>query len=97
MTVNLEQYSALNGLLAGYFHQDYDLFGETIEDVALCYKQEASPEKVAQACLEMDKFVAEFGPRSAAVFKENWGSFNPAAGGYTIPEFFEALKRVLLG
>ncbi|WP_420796102.1 contact-dependent growth inhibition system immunity protein, partial [Achromobacter arsenitoxydans] len=29
-------YPALNALLGGYFHQDYDLFGETIEEVALC-------------------------------------------------------------
>jgi len=95
MIVNIEHYPALNRLMSGYFHQDYDLFGETVEEVALCYKQVAAPEEIGQACQEMDKFVAEFGPSSAAAFAEVWRSFDPAGGGYTIPEFFEELKRVL--
>jgi len=95
MAVDLGNYSALNMLLAGYFHEDYDLFGETIEEVALCYKQATRAEEIKQACLEMDRFVAEFGPRSAEAYSQNWGSFNPAGGGYTIPAFFEELKRIL--
>ncbi|WP_313622968.1 contact-dependent growth inhibition system immunity protein [Achromobacter sp.] len=97
MTVIVESYPALNALLGGYFHQDYDLFGETIEEVALCYKRVTAPEDIAQACREMDRFVAEFGPGAATAFAENWRSFDPAGGGYTIPAFFEELKRVLIG
>ncbi|SIT28224.1 contact-dependent growth inhibition system immunity protein [Achromobacter sp. MFA1 R4] len=90
-----ERYPALSSLMGGYFHQDYDLYGDTVEEVALCYKQETSPEVRAQACREMDAFIAEFGEHSAAVFAANWRSFDPGGGGYTIPEFFEALKRIL--
>lgn len=93
--VDLEQYPALNDLLAGYFHEDYDLFGETIAEVALAYKQVSTPEEIALVCREMDKFVLEFGSGAAAAYAENWGSFNPAGGGYSIPAFFDELKRVL--
>ncbi|WMD22950.1 contact-dependent growth inhibition system immunity protein [Achromobacter seleniivolatilans] len=95
MMVDLEQYPALNNLLAGYFHEDYDLFGETIEEVVLAYKQVSTSEEVAQVCCEMEKFVVEFGSSAAAAYAEHWGSFNPAGGGYTISAFFDALKRVL--
>lgn len=90
-----ERYPALSALMGGYFHQDYDIYGETVEEVALCYKQDTSPEKISQACREMDEFLADFGPNAAAAFTANWRSFNPAGGGYTIPTFFAELKRVL--
>ncbi|SIT26451.1 contact-dependent growth inhibition system immunity protein [Achromobacter sp. MFA1 R4] len=95
MMVDLERYPALNNLLAGYFHEDYDLFGETIEEVALAYRQVTSLQEIAEVCREMDRFIVEFGSGAAAAYAEHWGSFNPAGGGYTIPAFFDELKRIL--
>ncbi|SEJ73177.1 contact-dependent growth inhibition system immunity protein [Achromobacter sp. NFACC18-2] len=95
MTSDRDKYPALETLLGGYFHEDYDLFGETLEEIVGCYKQVTPGAEIAQACREMDQFLSEHGPNAALVYSQLWGSFDPAGRGYTIPAFFDALKRIL--
>lgn len=93
--MTIDPYSPLSQFIGCRFHEDYDLFGETIEEIVGDYKQSASQEEIQEICREMDEFIAEHGDNAAAVYAQNWGSFNPAGWGYTIPQFFEELKRLL--
>jgi len=93
--MTIDPYSALSQFIGCHFNEDYDLFGETIEEVVSDFKQIATPEEIKQICLEMDEFLIKYGADAAAVYSQNWGSFDPGGWGYTIPAFFEELKRIL--
>jgi len=95
MTVESDPYPELEQFIGGGFHQDWSMFGATIEDVALEYKRVVSEARVRQACAEMDRFIAEYGSEAGVVFEQRWGSFSPELIGYSIPSFFDALKRIL--
>ncbi len=93
--MNQDSYSDLYQFIGTCFHQDYDLEGETIEEIVLDFKQSTDPVVVARVCTEMDQFIAEHGSDVDSAFRQRWGWFNPKGLGYTIPAFFEELKRIL--
>jgi len=90
-----EKYPELEVLIAGWFHQDWAAFGDTVEDVIQDYKNAVNSKRVNQVCLDMNQFITEYGPEIETAFKQRWGWLRPAGLGYTIPEFFEELKRIL--
>ncbi|WMD20684.1 contact-dependent growth inhibition system immunity protein [Achromobacter seleniivolatilans] len=89
------QYPELEQFIGEWFHEDWDEEGKSIEGVAREYKRVTDPLQVSQACLEMDAFVKKYGPASDIAFAQLWQSFDLAGLGYTIPAFFEELKRIL--
>lgn len=95
MVSNMEQYPELEQFIGAYFIEDFDLFGDTIEEIALCYKGVAGKARIRRACVELDKFIADHQDRAEAAFAEHWGSFDPALWGHTVASFFEELKRIL--
>jgi len=93
--MSIDSYSELEQFIGAYFHEDYDLSGDTIEAVALCYKRVASPDQIKQVSIEMDEFIDKSGANAEAVFAQHWGSFDPKLWGHTVSSFFDELKRVL--
>lgn len=93
--MSVDPYPELAQFIGCHFHEDYDLFGETIEEIMYDFKRTASTEQIRQVCFERDVFIAEDGADAAAVYAQHWGAFNPAGWGYAIASFFEELKRVL--
>lgn len=57
-----EKYPELEVLIAESFHQDWAAFGDTVEDVVQDYKNVVNDKRVNQVCLEMNQFMAEYGP-----------------------------------
>lgn len=95
MESDMEQYPELEQFIGAYFIEDFDIFGETIEEIALCYKRVAGNARIQQACLEMDKFISDNKVGADVAFAERWGSFDPALWGHTTASFFDELKRIL--
>jgi len=93
--MDIDPDSELEQFLGAYFHEDYDLFGDTIEEIALCYKRVTSPDRIKQVCVEMDEFVAKYGAEAEVVFARHWGSFDPTLWGHSVASFFDELKRIL--
>jgi hypothetical protein len=56
-----QPYPLLNQLIGGWFHQDFDVEGETIEDVVAAYKAATSPEEVRGVKAEIRRFVEQAG------------------------------------
>ncbi|MGB3431457.1 contact-dependent growth inhibition system immunity protein [Achromobacter sp.] len=95
MSMNHDPYPRLYQFIGCCFHQDYDLEGETIEEIVHGYKEASSPTEIAHICSEMDQFLAEYGSAVESAFGQRWGWFSPMGLGYTVPAFFEELKRIL--
>ncbi|EHK64336.1 contact-dependent growth inhibition system immunity protein [Achromobacter arsenitoxydans] len=95
MAKESDAYPELDVFMEGWFHQDWGASGETVEDVALDYKRVVRPMRVIQVCAEMDQFIAQNDAAVDSAFEQRWGWFRPAGLGYTIPEFFQELKRIL--
>ncbi|WP_313625723.1 contact-dependent growth inhibition system immunity protein [Achromobacter sp.] len=95
MESNEHQYPELEQFIGAYFIEDFEIFGETIEEIALCYKRVVGTERIQRACSEMDKFIVDHNVGAEAAFAERWGSFDPALWGHTVASFFEELKRIL--
>ncbi|MGB3436431.1 contact-dependent growth inhibition system immunity protein [Achromobacter sp.] len=95
MPTQSDAYPELEVFVGGWFHQDWGAFGETVEEVVQDYKKVVGQIRVSQVCAEMDQFIQENGPTVEFAFEQRWGWLRPAGLGYTIPEFFEELKRIL--
>ncbi|MBN3806386.1 hypothetical protein GXB81_25510 [Paraburkholderia sp. Ac-20336] len=94
--MNEKSYPQFYVLFGGYLNQDSDLWGDTLEDVVSCYKRDSSPEEIAEALSEIDKFKKEAGESLDTKFYEAYGfNFNPVLWGYTTASFFDELKRIL--
>ncbi|EDZ98811.1 hypothetical protein BH160DRAFT_5872 [Burkholderia sp. H160] len=94
--MNEELYPQFYVLFGGYLNQDSDLWGNNLEEVVSCYKRDSSPEEIAEALCEIEKFKKEAGESLDKKFYETYGfNFNPILLGYTTISFLEELKRLL--
>ncbi|WP_322010975.1 contact-dependent growth inhibition system immunity protein [Paraburkholderia sp. J12] len=88
-------YPELNHFFGAYLNQDYDLAGETIEEIVECYKQGTPPDAHKRMLFEMEHFKSEY-PDLDEAFEETYGNdFSPELWGYTTASFFDELKRLL--
>lgn len=89
-------YPELDQLFGAYLHQDYQLFGNTIEEVVACYKRESSSEQLKQMLNEIARFRAENTEHLDSVLQARYGNdFDPKLWGHTAATFFELLESVL--
>ncbi|MGB3435015.1 contact-dependent growth inhibition system immunity protein [Achromobacter sp.] len=95
MTTTQEKYPELDQLFWAYFNEDFDLSGDTIEEIATSYRRAVDQRRILLACAEMNKFMSHHGTDAADAFAKRWGSFDPKLWGHTIASFFDELKRVL--
>ncbi len=54
-------FPALYQFLGGYFHQDFDIFGETLEEIMAACREELSPKELKAVATEIHRFIATYG------------------------------------
>jgi hypothetical protein len=55
------QYKHLASFLAGWFHQDFDLVGESIEEIVAAYKKSASLGSIMNVRSDIDRLLNRLG------------------------------------
>jgi hypothetical protein len=53
----LDRFPHLDQFLNGYMHQDWHLFGDSLQDVVLTYAQDTSPNDVINLQSEINEFI----------------------------------------
>ena len=90
------RYQNLAQIIIGYFNEDFDLFGQTVEEIVACYKRDFPLSMQKSAIAEIDKFKNDnSGNFDFALRKEFGNQFNPKLWGYTVDSFLDELKRLL--
>ncbi|WP_245621134.1 contact-dependent growth inhibition system immunity protein [Paraburkholderia ferrariae] len=91
-----EKYENLEQLIFGRFHEDFDLFGDTIQELVLSYKEGRSKDEVDATISEIDAFKIHNPDDLDAAFKDEFGyQCNPRLWGHTAASFLDELKRLL--
>ena len=90
------RYEALGHFLGGWFHQDFDIEGETWEEVVDAYLRSATTHDAAAVARDVDAFLADAGPGAdeafARVFRPD---VEPAGFGLTPSGWLVALAARL--
>jgi hypothetical protein len=90
------KYPQLDQLFGVYLNQDFDHWGETIEEVVACYKRDSGPEDAQALRIEIDKFIESHAEKLDATFEYLYGSnFAPDLWHMTAASFLAELKRIL--
>jgi hypothetical protein len=55
----LESYPYLDSLVGGWFHQDFDLDGNTLEEIVASYKKSAPPEDWMGVRADIQRFLRQ--------------------------------------
>lgn len=63
------RYPQIAALMGGWFHQDFDLVGETVAEIAADFARSASARDIAALVVEIDQFCAEHGDNLDAAFE----------------------------
>ncbi|MFE8100301.1 contact-dependent growth inhibition system immunity protein [Brenneria goodwinii] len=83
-------YQYLDHLMGAYLNQDYDLSGETIEEVVGCYLNNESPEHAQGLINDCAKFI-ENNRNVETEFEELYGAdFSPRLWGVTAADFLSS-------
>ncbi len=91
-----EIYPEIWSVIATYFHEDSDLFGDNVRDLIMCYKGDVDREIINDLLGEIDRFKLEnHDDLSSAFAREFPRQFVPELWGYTADTFLEELKRLL--
>ncbi|MCC8391204.1 hypothetical protein LJ656_01270 [Paraburkholderia sp. MMS20-SJTR3] len=85
-------------LFGAYLNQDSEYWGDTVEQIVTCYKNDSSPEEISNILVEIDNFRKEARGKLDEVFREAYGfNFDPILWGYaTTGHFFDDLKKILI-
>ncbi|WP_233831905.1 contact-dependent growth inhibition system immunity protein [Paraburkholderia sp. ZP32-5] len=90
-------YENLYQLICGRFHEDFDLFGNTIEELVLSFTRECTPEEINATVTDIDRFKGDHAGNLDTAFEEQFGrQFDPTLWGHTTESFLDELKRLLL-
>ena len=84
-----DDYSALADLIGAWFHQDYDIEGETIPEIIATFRAVTTPAERALVSTDIARFIAEH-PRDLDEAFEN--TFRPGV----IPSAFSGSTRRFL-
>ncbi len=93
-------YPHLDALLGGYFHQDFDIFGNTLAEILATYRQDASESERQGTVSDIHRFLAEFGQSDASLADALQRVFKPDVivegwEGLTTRQWLEELARLL--
>jgi ABC-type multidrug transport system fused ATPase/permease subunit len=79
---NASQFPELDRLFGAYFNQDFELWGDTIEEVVAAYKEGASRQRCAALRAEIEIFIEAHPSDLDSVFATRYGlDFDPAPRG----------------
>jgi hypothetical protein len=91
------EYPELNQLFGVYLNQDFDLWGESIQEIVACYKRDSPVADHKSMVKEIDKFRAMHPHDLDEAFDSLYGhEFLPEPWGYTTDSFLKELQRLLL-
>lgn len=83
-------------LMHCYFGQDFDLFGETMEEIVSEFKDSATPEDRRMLVAEIDNFIRVHPNDLDRAFRANYGYFFcPEPWGHTTASFLTEVKRLV--
>jgi hypothetical protein len=90
----------LASLIGGYFHQDFDLNGNTLEEIIETSKKTSSAEETAGTIADIQRFLATYGDSDARIATEFVRLFDPgiiAEGweGLTTRQFLLKIETLL--
>ena len=81
----------LDHLMGAYFNQDYDLYGETIEEVMDSYLSSEGADKAKGLIIDCANFAKDH-PDVEVTFDELYGfDFKPARWGITAQQFLDMI------
>ncbi len=60
MDIYDDKYPNLASLLGGYFHQDFDIHGDTLEEIVGLYRKEGTQAEIDGLRKDIQKFLAAF-------------------------------------
>ncbi|TPE19426.1 hypothetical protein FJP62_05150 [Pantoea vagans] len=83
-------------LIRVFFGQDYDLFGETVEEVLDSYLETENLKTAGKVCLEAEYLLSLNEQSLTETFESiSQGEFNPEPWGETERSFLEKIKNYL--
>lgn len=90
-----DRYPRMYELFGAYFNQDFDLWGDTIHEIASSYKMDSPPDYHREIINEINSFMDEHPNDLDSAFERDYGpGFNPELWGHTTASFLEELKRI---
>ena len=69
LTMN-RPYAHLASFFADWLHQDFDLSGQTLEEVVAAFKRSAGPGAASAVCRDVDQFLSDHGAAAGRSFAE---------------------------
>lgn len=91
-----EPYPFLRQLIGSWFHQDFDIDGETLEDILSGYKSVTEEEQILGVKAEIEKFIEESGDKIDDRFIELFRpDVDPAGWGMTTKEWLTQIHDIL--
>lgn len=92
-----QQYPELASFMGGWFHQDFDIHGDSLEDVVAAFKAESDAGLVQPLVADIDAFLATGDEGMDERFQEFFRpDVIPTAFRPTTREFLEAIRSALL-
>ncbi len=90
------KYPQLDHLIGAYLNQDYEISGDTIDEVVACYAKDRTPSDHQVLLDDIERFSHEHEHDLDEAFVAAYGfDFDPALWGLTTAAFFVELQRML--
>ena len=91
-----EPYRHLAAFLHAWFHQDFDLAGNTVEEIVTVYKLSATRADMEAIIAEIAAFLASPLPNRAVQFEQLFDlDIDPLGFAPSVEEFLGAITRIL--
>jgi hypothetical protein len=91
------KYENLDQMIGVYFNEDFDYWGDTIEELVRACASQCTPEMINAKVADIDRFKKDHAGNLDAAFDEEFGmQFDQTLWGHTTESFLDELKRLLL-
>lgn len=92
----MNTYQYLDNLICGYFNQDSDLDGDTMNEIVNEFKSTHSKEQTDQLINDIQSFMTESSGNIEKLFMEKYGfDVDPSLWEHTATTFLEEVLRLL--
>ena len=93
-----KDYSFLDSLIGGWFHQDFDLSGNTLEEIIAAYKKVHGPEDRSGTRADIEKFLREHseGDITEEFVRRFQPGVDPQAWGMSTRDWLLRIRDLLL-
>jgi hypothetical protein len=93
-------YPELDDLLGAYFHQDFDIFGNTLQEIIATYRTDVSDEVRKSTRADIERFLHTYGPEERSVSEALERVFKPGVivegwEGLNAKQWLEEIARLL--